>query len=654
MNKALKRTEYLLYVLSENKTYVRSSDLAKETGVSIRTIKKEIASVNELALSFGAHIESVKSKGYKLVIDDTANFIPKMEQLAAAYRTGTKKIVTKNSDILDICRMILSGHLFSSIDQLADELYLSKNSVWLKLQKLEKLLDKCYLHIDKNNKGYFEITGKEYNIRNFMLFLSEDISIKHVFYIQWFDEGEIAKDLRNILLNILIEKKYHVNDAFTRRLSKYILLANNRAMANCNLQFDGNTKTSLHETKAYLVSMKICLELQKQLNIEFSSEEIEGLALFLLINRDVNRNENLMDDCTFLNDEVLKVMQYLQKENIISEYFKSNDIKVIFYPVLVKNYFGISDANSDANINLQSNASQKIILASPYAIFYSKEITRKLVKKFGYNINEYDIYHVAIEILIYIISLPYAYKRVKVAVCSILGIASANVLSSIIEKRYSELVQIENVELYELRNRKKEDFDVVISDFAGFIYRYDWEHVAVNTIPTKKEMDSIYNSVILNSVDFKSIVEDIAWEKISIYQDFNYHDEDAFAELIAYKLGKDEKCIRLIKENILTSIPYSVQNHTAIFYVNAKYTKENVFEIYHLKNTKKMGDKKVDYIIVMTIHQTLREMRFINDISFTLMNNTEFIKKVMNEKTTNSIIDCAKESLKTLAINMFN
>lgn len=650
MNKALRRTEYLLYVLSENKTYVRSSDLAKETGVSIRTIKKEIASVNELALSFGAHIESVKSKGYKLVIDDAANFIPKMEQLTAAYRTGTKKIVTKNSDILDICRMILSGHLFSSIDQLADELYLSKNSVWLKLQKIEKLLDRCHLHISKNNKGYFGITGKEYNIRNFMLFLSEDVSIKHVFYIQWFDEGEIAKDLRNVLLNILIEENFRVNDAFTRRLSKYILLANNRAMANCNLQFDGNTKILLHETKAYFVSMKICLELQKQLNIEFSSEEIEGLALFLLINRDVNRNESLIDDCTFLNDEVLKVMQYLQKENIINEHFTTNDIKIIFYPILLKNYFDVSDTN----INLQSSVSQKTILASPYAIFYAKEITRKLAKKFSYDISEYDIYHVAKEILIYIISLPYAYKRVKVAVCSISGIASANVLGNIIEKRYSELVQIENVELYELRNRKEEDFDVVISDFAGFIYRYNWEHVPVNTIPTKKEMDSIYNSVILNSVDFKSIVENIAWERIGIYQDFNYHDEDAFSELIAYKLGKDEKRINLIKEDILTFIPYCVQNHTAIFYVNAKYTKENVFEIYHLKNTKKMGDNKVDYIIVMTIHHTLREMRFINDISFTLMNNTEFIKKVMNEKTTNSIIDCAKETLKTLAINMFD
>ena len=67
-----------------------------------------------------------------------------------------------------------------------------------------------------------------------------------------------------------------------------------------------------------------------------------------------------------------------------------------------------------------------------------------------------------------------------------------------------------------------------------------------------------------------------------------------------------------------------------------------------------MGDNKVDYIIVMTIHHTLREMRFINDISFTLMNNTEFIKRIINEKTINSIIDCAKESLKTLAINMFD
>ena len=36
------------------------------------------------------------------------------------------------------------------------------------------------------------------------------------------------------------------------------------------------------------------------------------------------------------------------------------------------------------------------------------------------------------------------------------------------------------------------------------------------------------------------------------------------------------------------------------------------------------------------------------------MNNTEFIKRIINEKTINSIIDCAKESLKTLAINMFD
>ena len=90
--------------------------------------------------------------------------------------------------------------------------------------------------------------------------------------------------------------------------------------------------------------------------------------------------------------------------------------------------------------------------------------------------------------------------------------------------------------MYSAVNFLTEDFDVVISDFAEFIYRYNWEHVPVNTIPTKKEMDSIYNSVILNSVDFKSIVEDIAWERIGIYQDFNYHDEEAFSELIAYKL----------------------------------------------------------------------------------------------------------------------
>lgn len=179
---------------------------------------------------------------------------------------------------------------------------------------------------------------------------------------------------------------------------------------------------------------------------------------------------------------------------------------------------------------------------------------------------------------------------------------------------------------------EKKDFDVVISDFSGFIYRFAWEHINVNTIPTKKQLDMIYNSLILNAIDLEQIVKEIGWEKISTYNNFNFSNENEFANLIAYKLGINEKSIDHIKKDMLDSIPYSIENEIAIVYIKQEESKEKVFEIYHLKNTKKIRDKKVEYIIVMTIPNDLKYSRFINDLSFALINNQDILKRILTKK----------------------
>lgn len=646
-----KRTEYLLYILSNNKSYVRSCDLAKETGVSVRTIKNEMANVNELAVSFGAHIESIKSKGYIIVADNQNLFIHKMNQLEQEYRNGTKKTLYKDSEILDIGRMILSGSSFSSIEQMAEELYLSKNSVSHKLQKLETKLNEFFLHVEKSKQtGCFEIVGEEYNIRTFMLYLSENISTDHFFYTKWFEHKKNHKELRNIILNILIDEDFHILDATTRKLENFIVVSQNRFHSNFFLDLDKKKIKDIHSVEAYKIAYKISEECNKKFNYEFDDEEISALGLFLLLNLDVNAAEGYVKTCSFLDADALKIQSYLVKNRIV---WKNTDLtvtKTILFPILVSNYFEASQTYLDPSLSVGSIT----LMSSPYSVFLAKGLVDLIQDKFNYKIMPHNIYLVANQILLTVISIPYTYRPIKLAVCSISGIASANVLGSIIKRRYPELTVVETVELYELRNRKADDFDVVISDFSGFIYRYDWEHIPVNTIPTKKQLDMIYNSLILNAIDLEKIVKDIGWEKITTYDHFNFNDEMEFANLIAYKLGSSEKNIEKIKKNILTSIPYCTENEVSIFYIKEELAKEKVFEIYHLKNSKKINDKKVENLIVMTIPRDSTSSRFINDLSFALMNNPELVKKNFKEKTIQSLCQTTKEALKSLPIDLFD
>ncbi len=646
-----RRTEYLLYILSNNKTYVRSSDLAKETGVSIRTIKNEMAKVSELAISFGAHVESVQSKGYLLVIDNQNVFISKLNKLEMEYRTGTKKIGLKDSETLELCRMILSGHLFTSMEQMAEELYLSKNSLWHKLQQFKPVLDQFFVRIEKNKQtGYFEITGNEYNIRTFMLYLSDNISPDHFYYQKWFDNQKIHRTLRDLTLNILIDDDFHITDPTTRLLEKYIIVSQNRYVSGYTLSFNRKDIHDIHSTEAYKIAYKMCLSCRDKLNYQLDDSEIDGLGLFLILNREDNLMDDYISRVSFLDEEVHKIYSYLVKKGFSFDTLNENSIKTLLSPILMSRHFHVAQ-----NILDPSSVTGPLTLASsPYAVYLARNLLEMLEDKFGYDYLPQNVFYVANHILLNIISIPYDYRPIKVAVCSISGIAAANVLSSIIKRRYPELTIIETVELYELRNRDEKDFDVVISDFLGFIYRYAWEHINVNTIPTKKQLDMIYNSLILNAINLEQIIKEIGWEKIATYSDFNFSNENEFANLIAYKLGTSEKSINRIKDDILTSIDFCIENEIALFYVKQEYVKENVFEMYHLKNTKKIRDKKVDYIIVMTIPNDIKYSRFINDLSFALINNPDLVKKDFEEKTVQALCNTTKEALKTLPINLFD
>ena len=70
MGQLEKRKAVILNTLLEREDYVTAQQLATLTGVSVRTVKSDIAALNQLIGPCQVQIHSVPNRGYKLELGD--------------------------------------------------------------------------------------------------------------------------------------------------------------------------------------------------------------------------------------------------------------------------------------------------------------------------------------------------------------------------------------------------------------------------------------------------------------------------------------------------------------------------------------------------------------------------------------------------------
>lgn len=275
------QTKYLplLKQLFEANTWITAASLANTLGISVRTVKTYVSELNS---SYQGIISSSR-KGYLIdheigakALKETKSCIPQTARERIAYIM--KRVSREPVSFYDLC----------------EELFISSSTLYAVLPRIRKQLESFQLTLNISS-DIWEIKGLEKNKRKLLsqlLYHESNENFVNLETIQIaFPDIDIIF-IKNIVLEILSEYRYFINDYSLSNLVLHIAIAADRIKNNAGYgeyeQTMGTLNLLPHE---YELSQKIVERLEEHFRLKFSAGEVQEMTL-LLVSRATSLNYN--------------------------------------------------------------------------------------------------------------------------------------------------------------------------------------------------------------------------------------------------------------------------------------------------------------------------------------------------------------------------
>ncbi|MDQ0222609.1 BglG family transcription antiterminator [Streptococcus moroccensis] len=152
----MNRNLYDLLKLLSLDSYQTSQELADKLGVSEKTVRNRMKELKDLLGSYGAEIESKRHFGYKLIIFDEKVFLkvsPKDDSEIPETSEDRQNVLLK---------WLLDTDDFLKIDDIAEQFFISRNTLSATLKRVEAILTMYNLRIERKPNYGFRVIGKEF------------------------------------------------------------------------------------------------------------------------------------------------------------------------------------------------------------------------------------------------------------------------------------------------------------------------------------------------------------------------------------------------------------------------------------------------------------------------------------------------------------
>lgn len=263
----------ILLVLSETE-YCTSETLAKALGVSSKTARCMVKQLREKLLDNGADILARTRHGYLLQVNDRARY-------EALCREGdnTGRFIPSSSEerVYYLLVMLLSQADYIKLDDVSEELYVSKYTISGDLHQVETFLAEYRLSILRRPNYGIRITGKENDIRN---------CTAHVLanYSNMMPDGgagyrRMAQTISQILLDVVRRYSLHFSEINFRNLVNMVFATIHRTLMHAFIPLmeeESGQDISEHTRAA---ARDLARQLDQAFNIELPEPEVAFLAL---------------------------------------------------------------------------------------------------------------------------------------------------------------------------------------------------------------------------------------------------------------------------------------------------------------------------------------------------------------------------------------
>ncbi|WP_182200243.1 BglG family transcription antiterminator [Paraliobacillus salinarum] len=630
MNTRLKQILQKLLNLNDSQT---STTLARALQVSPKTIRNDIKKLGTLLNNDIAYIESIRGKGYSLHITNEEKFKNFLQQ---NVDDSNNIVSTEHNDRVQyLIKRLLLHSSYIKIDQLAEELFISRTTLQTDLKKVRTIFcdfDLSLIH--KPNYGV-KVVGEEMKIR---FCISENLFNQQyqeldetISGLEILPQSEV-KVIRHSILNKLKKYKLIISDISLLNLITHISIACNRIRNNQAVKIYQDELTKITNNIEYTIAQEIVIEIEQKLHVSFSTNEIAYLAIHLQGSKkthsesDIETAEIVLEqDIQQLAKQVVNEIDRVYSLNISDDKELLLALSLHLKPAINRYMY---------QMNLRNPLLEEIKSKYPFSFEVALTGAEVINNKLDISIDENEIGYMALH-------LETAMERQRknnnhkkrcLLVCAT-GLGTAQLLSIKLENEFShELKIIGTTEYYNLTKQPLDNIDLIIS-----------------TIPIQEDLDIpiIEVSTILRSQDVNKIKKLIHndFEVMNHYmrEKFTYLKQEinSMEEAIEF-LGQNLIKANMVEDNFINSVlererysPTSFGNLVAFPHAMEPQTNETFWSILTLSNPIQWGDNPVQIIYLLNIskHNKMDDLKPMYDVLMKLFENHTLLQNLLQCET---------------------
>lgn len=607
--------------------YLSTRELADYVKKNVRTVQSDLKEIECVLRKNGVTLLSSRSKGHCLQIDDADCFA----LFLSKYKENSMNEVSENEErTVYVLKRLLESNTYVKVDDLADELFLSKTSIHHLLKNIKVILKKYELTL--SHKPYYGIyiDGSEKNKRDCII--NEIIVVQNLFVKT---KNQLFTTIYNVTSNCFIKMKYKVDDVTLMNLLMHIYANVQRMKKGLFIDFHKNEEDEFYTTFYHEIQMAehIYHELSSMIGFEYVEDEVYALAIYMKGKRSYD-NKNIISNKV---DRIISEMfAYIKEKSNVDVSYDVElrvSLSLHFIPLMIR---------LENQMQLNNAIEMDIKKRFPFAYELATLAGAFLKEQYGYCLNDTELSYLAIHFNLSLDKQNYAMTPKKILIICASRESESLLLKYSLQKRFQEMIlDIDVLNLYQIHLDELDKYDAVYTT-VGNDKRIPQGAIRINYFLEEKDYSKIYHSLHLRKNKLRDFFDrELFWDCLCAAD-----KEDAIKQMCkkALSIKKIDACLC---ESVLQREKLgftSFGNLIAIPHPNDLISEETFVATAILDRPITWGTQKVQLVFMICVKkENNQDLKALFSVMSRLLMDVDKVKRIVNYRDFNYMISCLNE-----------
>lgn len=446
----------LLKLLHEAEGPLTSNEICKKLAIKPRTLRNDLSHYRDALGENGVELNSRPGKGYQLVVRDEEKYCQLIKIiLETEHRQHFVAPVRYKERVDYILRSLLSAEGYTKLDELAEEIYISRSTLNSCMKGVRHALSGFNLILYAKTASGIKVAGTELNIRQAMA--------KYFFYDDEHRQPEedsrkaVRQKIMTILTDTLKEHQLVLTDTGFQNLVVHLEIALMRIESRHGDAALPINYTALKERDEYRVAEQLVIRIERAFAISFPAAERYFIAIHLAGKRSLHHHQAFAatQDISRIFDKISQQIVADFAIDLADDFELFHLLSLHFIPMMDRLNWDLKVHNP-----LLEEIKQENLKAFEMAVLAGKIIQQET----GLEVNEAEIGYLAIHFGLAIDRKGVSCQRYNLIIVCASGMGSSQLLLYKIRQRFSDSIrEIKVVQLYELNDFDLTGYDMILS-----------------------------------------------------------------------------------------------------------------------------------------------------------------------------------------------